>query len=83
MVKCNIRRLMADNKIDKITVLMRKSNLSRSAIERLYKEKNMEKTNLETLIKLCNTFNCKLSDLLEYTPDTNAQVFLFDPNKES
>ncbi|MGV2644604.1 helix-turn-helix domain-containing protein, partial [Clostridium perfringens] len=29
---------------------------------------NIETTKLETLFKLCDTFNCKLSDLIEYVP---------------
>ena len=69
MIVCNIRKLMAEHKIDDISELMRLSNLSRNAINKLYKEIAIETTSLETLIKLSNAFNCKLSDLLEYVPD--------------
>lgn len=69
MLKCNLRLLMAQHKIDTVRDLMDKSNLSRNAINRLYKEKDVETTSLETLLKLCDTFNCKLSDLIEYIPD--------------
>ena len=60
---------MADHRIDDITELMRLSGLSRNSINKLYREENMESTKLETLIKLCETFDCKLSDLIEYIPD--------------
>lgn len=69
MIKCNIRVLMAEHRIDDITELMEKSGLSRNSINKLYKEINIETTKLETLLKLCDTFECKLSDLIEYTPD--------------
>lgn len=69
MIKCNIRVLMAEHRIDDITELMEKSGLSRNSINKLYKEINIETTKLETLLKLCDTFECKLSDLIEYIPD--------------
>ncbi|MBP2651646.1 MAG: transcriptional regulator [Firmicutes bacterium] len=68
MIKCNLRRIMADHKIDDITELMKLSGISRNSINKLYRETNIETTKLETLFKLCNTFNCNLSDLLEYIP---------------
>lgn len=69
MIKCNLRLLMAEKKIDDITELMNLSGLSRNAINRLYKENSIENSSLGTLIKLCDTFKCKLSDLLEYIPE--------------
>lgn len=68
MLKCNLRILMANHKIDDISELMEKSGISRNSINKLYKESNVETTKLETLIKLCNCFNCSLSDLIEYSP---------------
>lgn len=69
MIKCNIRTLMAEHRIDDITELMNSSGLSRNSINKLYREVNIETTKLETLFKLCDTFECKLSDLIEYIPD--------------
>ncbi|CAH1201393.1 hypothetical protein PAECIP111893_01598 [Paenibacillus plantiphilus] len=69
MVKCHLRRLMADQKIDDITQLMKLSGLSRNAINKLYREENIETVKMETLFKLCDTFKCNLSDLIEYIPD--------------
>ncbi|WP_413409520.1 helix-turn-helix domain-containing protein [Paenibacillus amylolyticus] len=68
IIKCNIRELMAEHRIDDITELMAKSGLSRNSINKLYRETNIETTKLETLFKLCDTFNCKLSDLIKYVP---------------
>lgn len=69
MIKCYLRELMAEHRIDDITELMIKSGLSRNSINKLYRETNIETTKLETLIKLCDTFNCKLSDLIEYVSE--------------
>jgi len=69
MFKCNLRIFMAEKKIDNITDLMGMTGLSRNAINRLYREIELGKTTMETLVKLCDTFNCKLSDLFEYVPE--------------
>ncbi|ETT33750.1 MULTISPECIES: helix-turn-helix transcriptional regulator [Paenibacillus] len=73
IIKCNIRELMAEHRIDDITELMAKSGLSRNSINKLYRETNIETTKLETLFKLCDTFNCKLSDLIEYVPAEDTE----------
>ncbi|MGA3677839.1 helix-turn-helix domain-containing protein [Lysinibacillus agricola] len=72
VVKSNLRILMAEHRIDGISELMEKSGLSRNAINRLYKgtDEEMKSTNLKTLITLCEVFECKLSDLLEFTPES-------------
>jgi putative transcriptional regulator len=69
MLKCNLRILMAEHKIDDITSLMERCNVSRNAVNKLYKEVELETVKLETLIKICNGLNCKLSDLIEYIPE--------------
>ncbi|MEJ6952440.1 helix-turn-helix domain-containing protein [Natronospora cellulosivora (SeqCode)] len=69
MIKSNLRIIMADRKIDTITELMGKSELSRNAINSIYKEENIENTKLNTLIKLCDALNCRLSELIEYIPE--------------
>ena len=48
MIKCNIRTLMAEHRIDDITELMNRSGLSRNSINKLYRETNIETTKLET-----------------------------------
>jgi len=69
MIKCHLRRIMADHKIDDISSLMRLSGVSRNSINKLYKEKAIETIKLETLFRLCDRFGCKLSELIEYNPD--------------
>ena len=69
MLKCNLRKLMAERKIDDISDLMRLSGVSRNSINKLYKEYDIETTKLETLMKLCDALKCKLSDLIDYTPN--------------
>ncbi|MFB5761862.1 helix-turn-helix domain-containing protein [Paenibacillus medicaginis] len=69
VIKSNLRLLMAEHRIDDITELMMKSGLSRNSINKLYRETNIETVKLETLFKLCDTFNCELSDLIEYIPE--------------
>jgi putative transcriptional regulator len=69
MLKCNLRVLMAERKIDDITSLMELCNVSRNAVNKLYKEIELETVKLETFIKVCNGLGCKLSDLIEYTTE--------------
>lgn len=68
MLKCNLRKLMAERKIDDISDLMRLSGVSRNSINKLYREKDIETIKIETLIKLCNALKCNLSDIIEYLP---------------
>ena len=58
---------MADKNIDDITELIRLSKVSRNSINKLYRGKDLETVKIETLIKLCNALDCKLSELIEYT----------------
>ncbi|WP_445322077.1 helix-turn-helix domain-containing protein [Paenibacillus sp. FSL M7-0420] len=69
MLRSNLRILMAKHRIDDITELMEKSGLSRNSINKLYRETDLETVKLETLVRLCDTFQCKLSELIEYSPD--------------
>lgn len=70
-IKSNLRILMAQHRIDGITDLMNRSGLSRNSINKLYRdnEEDIQTANLKTLIALCNVFNCKLSELIEYEPE--------------
>lgn len=69
-LKSNLRILMAMREIDDITELMERSGLSRNAINRIYKgnAQEMASSSMKTLIALCDTLECSLSELIEYTP---------------
>lgn len=73
MIKCNLRRLMADHRVDDISDIMRMSGLSRNSVKKLYREVEMETIKLETLFKICDSFKCKLSDLIEYERDEEVK----------
>ncbi|KMT22324.1 helix-turn-helix domain-containing protein [Clostridium cylindrosporum] len=68
MIKCNLRILMAEHKVDDISQLMKMSGLSRNSINKLYKEEDISSIKIDTLIKLCNVFKCNLSTLIDYIP---------------
>ena len=67
MIRCNLSRLMGERKM-RISDVMRETGLSRTTITLLYKETAL-KVDLDALDKLCNLFNCPLSELLEQRPN--------------
>jgi len=72
-LKNNLRVLMAEKRIDNITVLMEKTGLSRNALSKLWKNQDIQTVKLETLIQICEPLKVKLSDLVEYTPDPDEK----------
>ncbi|MGL4569213.1 MAG: helix-turn-helix domain-containing protein [Fusobacteriaceae bacterium] len=69
MLKIKIKYLMIDNKIKNLSELARQTGINRATLIKLHNEERPETLILENLFKLCDFFNCKLSDLIEYTPD--------------
>ena len=69
MFKSNLRFLMAEKKISKITDLMSISDVSRPPLDKLFKEERLDTLSLGVLAKICDCLNCKLSDLIEYYPN--------------
>ncbi len=69
MLKIKIKYLMIDNKIKNLSELARQTGINRATLIKLYNEERPETLILENLFKLCDFFNCKLSDLIEYIPD--------------
>lgn len=69
MYQSKLRFLMAARKINSIKELTDLAGLSRPPLDKLYKEQKLETLTLDTLAKVCDAFNCKLSDLIEYIPD--------------
>ncbi|WP_143873459.1 helix-turn-helix domain-containing protein [Catenovulum sediminis] len=66
MIRCHLARLMGEHKM-RISDVMRETGLSRNTLTLLYKE-TAQKVDLEALDKLCDLFNCPLSDILEKMP---------------
>jgi len=69
MIRCHLSSLMGNHKM-KIIDVARATGLHRNTISLLYKE-TATRIDLDTLDKLCQLFNCKVTDLLEYKKNTN------------
>ena len=54
-----------------ITEVSKRTGMSNSTISHLYNEK-VKRLDFDTLEKLCELFNCKVQDLIEYIPDKEA-----------
>ena len=63
MVRCHLARLMGERKL-KISDVARQTGLNRNTVTLLYKE-TAQKVDLEAIDKLCELFECDISDLLE------------------
>lgn len=73
MYQSKLRFLMAAKKFNSIRELIDLAGVSRPPLDKLYKEQKLETLTLETLAKICDVFDCKLSDLIEYVPDEKPQ----------
>ncbi|MBX6951412.1 XRE family transcriptional regulator [Providencia rettgeri] len=71
MIRCHLARMMGEHKL-RIADVARETGLSRATITLLYKE-TAQKVDLEALDKLCQLFDCQLSDLLERIPSDTGQ----------
>lgn len=69
MLKCLLHYRMIDKGIKDMAELRRLSGVSRNAITKLYHNVDIETTKIGTIVRLCETLDCSLSDLIEYTPD--------------
>jgi putative transcriptional regulator len=69
MIKCHLSRLMGEHKM-KISDVARETGLHRNTITLLYKE-TFTRVETDTIDKLCQLFDCKVEQLLEYIPDTD------------
>ena len=67
MIKCNLARLMGEKKL-KIVDVARETGLNRNTVTLLYKE-TAKRIELDAMDKLCDLFECEVSDLFERIPD--------------
>ncbi|MGB1062597.1 MAG: helix-turn-helix domain-containing protein [Ketobacter sp.] len=65
MIRCHLARLMGEHKM-KISDVMRETGLRRNTVTLMYKE-TAQKIDIDALERLCNLFQCEVSDLLELT----------------
>ena len=61
-VRNKLRVLMAEHKMN-IQDVSEKTGISRNSISKLYNEKSTT-ISFNTIIKICEVFNCKVGDLL-------------------
>jgi len=67
MIRCHLSKFMGEHKL-KISDLERATGLHRNSISLLYKE-TANRVELETINRLCQYFECEVSDLFEYISD--------------
>ena len=65
----NLWKLLIDRKIKK-TDLMRMAGLSPNTLAKLGKD---EIVDMQSLLKICDTLICNLSDIVEYIPDAEGE----------
>lgn len=63
VIRNRLAQLMAEKKMRSISHLAKEVNLDRRTLTAIYDEKN-KGIEYDTLIKLCNFFNCGIGDLL-------------------
>ncbi|WP_457746318.1 helix-turn-helix domain-containing protein [Sulfurimonas sp.] len=71
MIKCHLSKLMGLQRI-KISELARATGLNRNTITLLFKEE-ASRVELDTIEKLCEYFNCPISELFEYIPNKKTK----------
>lgn len=67
MIRCHLARLMGEKKM-KIVDVARKTGLHRNTVTLLYKETAL-RIELDAMDKLCELFDCEVSDLFERVKD--------------
>ncbi|MEZ5506452.1 MAG: helix-turn-helix transcriptional regulator [Gammaproteobacteria bacterium] len=78
MIRCHLARMMGEHKM-RIADVARETGLSRATVTLLYKE-TAQKVDLEALDKLCELFDCGISELLERTAPTTNKHQTLDAN---
>ncbi len=68
MLRCYLREIMFENNIN-MAGIVEQTGLSRNTIRKLYRSVDLETVKLDTLVKLCDTLHCSLSELIEYSTD--------------
>jgi len=69
VIKCHLSRIMGEKKL-RVADVARAIGIHRNAITLLYEE-SATRVDLETIDKLCDFLECKVSDLFEHVIDKN------------
>ena len=70
MIKCHLSRLLGERKM-KISDFSRDTGINRGTATRLYHE-TAERVEIELINSLCKYFNCSVSEIFEYIPDSDV-----------
>lgn len=73
MLKSKLGYLMLDHQIKSVSALAEKIDLSRETLRKIYNGTKLETLNLETIVKLCQFFNCEIQDIIQYIPDEKPE----------
>ena len=71
MIKVILSRYLGEVRI-KQAELSRLSGVNKNTLSALYNDE-IKRIDLEVLNKICYSLNCKLTDILEYTPDKPSE----------
>lgn len=71
MIKNHLSKLMGEKRYT-IVEVSKLTGMSTSTVSNLYNEK-VKRLDFDTLEKLCQLFNCKVQDLIEYIPDEKPE----------
>lgn len=71
MIKNHLSKLMGEKRYT-IVEVAKLTGMSTSTVSNLYNEK-VKRLDFDTLEKLCQLFNCKVQDLIEYIPDEKPE----------
>jgi putative transcriptional regulator len=70
MIRCHLSRLMGERRVRLVDVA-RATKISRNMLAKLYYDR-AKRVELRDLAKLCQYFECSLSDLLEFVEEGRA-----------
>lgn len=67
MIRIKISELLGKHKMSQ-AALARATNIRPATVSKMYYEES-KRLDISQLNRICNVFNCEISDLLEYIPD--------------
>ena len=71
MIKIKLSDLLGKHKMTQ-AALARATNIRPATISKMYYEES-KRLDISQINRICNVFNCEISDLFEYIPDDNKK----------